>query len=139
MTLQRLRAPGAPDAPAATWANGYRAGNELFLSGMTAHPATQAAAARGEPLGAYAQAMLVLGKLEALVQAAGGHRHNLIKTVVYLTDVADKDEVGRARRDFFAGHYPVSTLVVVKALVFPQLCVEIDAWARLDLDLRQAS
>ena len=76
---------------------------------------------------------------EALVQAAGGHRHNLIKTVVYLTDVADKDEVGRARRDFFAGHYPVSTLVVVKALVFPQLCVEIDAWARLDLDLRQAS
>ena len=31
MTLQRLRASGAPDAPGATWANGYRAGNELFL------------------------------------------------------------------------------------------------------------
>jgi len=104
------------------------------MSGMTAHPATQ----QGQAMGAYEQTLKVLGKLESLVQAAGGHRHNIIKTVVYLTDIADKDEVGRARRDFFAGHYPCSTLVAVQALVFPALRVEIDAWARLDVDLRQA-
>ena len=79
------------------------------MSGMTAHPATQ----QGQAMGAYEQTLKVLGKLESLVQAAGGHRHNIIKTVVYLTDIADKDEVGRARRDFFAGHYPCSTLVAV--------------------------
>ncbi|MBA2964957.1 MULTISPECIES: RidA family protein [Ramlibacter] len=134
----RVRAPQVPELPTATWANGWRIGHEVVLSGMTAHPASREAAARGAPLGAYEQTLLVLGKLEALVQAAGGHRHNIVKTVVYVTDIADKDEVGRARRDFFQGHYPCSTLVAVGGLVFPELRVEIDAWARLDVDLRQA-
>jgi enamine deaminase RidA (YjgF/YER057c/UK114 family) len=106
------------------------------MSGMTGHPATRQAAEQGQPLGAYEQALVVLRKLEALVVAAGGHKHNIVKTVVYLTDIADKDEVGRARKDFFEGHYPCSTLVAVSALVFPELKVEIDAWARLDVDLR---
>lgn len=134
MPIEKIACTAVPDLPAASWTNAWRIGNELLMSGMTAHPATQ----QGQPLGAYEQTLKVLGKLESLVQAAGGHRHNIIKTVVYLTDIADKDEVGRARRDFFAGHHPCSTLVAVQALVFPELRVEIDAWARLDVDLRQA-
>jgi 2-iminobutanoate/2-iminopropanoate deaminase len=137
-TPEKIHCPAVPDLPTATWTNGYRIGPEVVLSGMTAHPATKQAAERGAPLDAYEQALLVLGKLEALVQAAGGHRHNIVKTVVYLTDIADKDAVGRARRDFFGAHTPCSTLVAVQALVFPELRVEIDAWARLDVDLRQA-
>ena len=86
-----------------------------------------------------AQTLLVLGKLEALLQAAGGHKHNIVKTVVYLTDITDKDEVGRARRDFFGSHFPCSTLVGIDALVFPELRVEVDAWARLDVDLREST
>jgi 2-iminobutanoate/2-iminopropanoate deaminase len=135
---EHIQCPQVPDLPTASWTNGWRIGNEVVLSGMTGHPATRQAAERGAPLGAYDQTLAVLKKLEALVTAAGGHRHNLIKTVVYLTDIADKDEVGRARKDFFEGHYPCSTLVAVSGLVFPELRVEIDAWARLDVDLRQA-
>jgi len=135
---EKIQCPQVPDLPTASWTNGYRIGQEVVVSGMTGHPATRQAAERGEPLGAYDQAMVVLKKLEALVTAAGGHKHNLIKTVVYLTDIADKDEVGRARRDFFGAHTPCSTLVAVQALVFPELRVEIDAWARLDVDLREA-
>jgi enamine deaminase RidA (YjgF/YER057c/UK114 family) len=138
-TPVRVRSPQVGELATQTWSNGWRVGNEVVLSGMTAHPATKDAAVRGEPLDAYAQAMLVLGKLEALVQAAGGHRHNIVKTVVYVTDMADKDAIGRARRDFFQGHFPCSTLVGVSALVFPELRVEIDAWARLDVDLRTAA
>ncbi len=136
---EKIQCPQVPDLPTASWTNGYRIGQEVVVSGMTGHPATRQAAERGEPLGAYDQALVVLKKLEALVTAAGGHKHNLIKTVVYLTDIADKDEVGRARRDFFGGVYPCATLVAVSALVFPELRVEIDAWARLDVDLRQAT
>jgi 2-iminobutanoate/2-iminopropanoate deaminase len=136
---EKIRSPQVPDLPAASWTNGWRIGHEVVLSGMTGHPATRQAAERGAPLGAYEQTLVVLRKLEALVQAAGGHRHNIVKTVVYVTDIADKDEVGRARKDFFAGHYPCSTLVAVSGLVFPELRVEIDAWARLDVDLRGAS
>lgn len=135
---EKIQAPQVPDLPTASWTNGYRIGQEVVMSGMTGHPATREAATRGAPLGAYDQTLVVLEKLEALVTAAGGHRHNLTKTVVYLTDIADKDEVGRARRDFFGAHTPCSTLVAVQALVFPELRVEIDAWARLDVDLRQA-
>ena len=138
MTLaEKIAAPSVPDLPTATWTNAWRVGQEVVMSGMTGHPATREAAERGAPLGAYDQTLVVLKKLEALVSAAGGHKHNLIKTVVYLTDMADKDEVGRARRDFFGGVYPCATLVAVQALVFPELRVEIDAWARLDVDLRQ--
>jgi 2-iminobutanoate/2-iminopropanoate deaminase len=142
MRIEKVSCPAVPDLPTASWSNAWRLGEELVMSGMTAHPATHPAthlaAQQGQPLGAYEQTLRVLGKLEALVLAAGGHRHNIVKTVVYLTDIADKDEVGRARRDFFGGHYPCSTLVAVQALVFPELRVEIDAWARLDVDLRQA-
>lgn len=136
---EKIQCPQVPDLPTASWTNGYRIGQEVVVSGMTGHPVTRQAAERGEPLSAYDQTLVVLKKLEALVTAAGGHRHNLIKTVVYLTDIADKDEVGRARRDFFDGVYPCATLVAVSALVFPELRVEIDAWARLDVDLRQAT
>jgi 2-iminobutanoate/2-iminopropanoate deaminase len=82
---------------------------------------------------------VVLGKVAALLEAAGGHRHNITKTVVYVTNIADKDAVGRARREFFGAAFPCSTLVGVSALVFPELTVEIDAWARLDVDLRLAT
>jgi 2-iminobutanoate/2-iminopropanoate deaminase len=103
---------------------------------MTAHPATRNAK---EPLGAYEQTLEVLRKLLAYVEAAGGNVRNLYKLVIYVTDIADKDEVGRARRDFFQAPYPCSTLVEVKGLVFPELKVEIDAWARLDVDLSRCA
>jgi enamine deaminase RidA (YjgF/YER057c/UK114 family) len=136
--IDKIQCAAVPDLPTATWTNAYRIGPEVVLSGMTAHPASRDAAQQGAPLDAQAQTLVVLRKLEALVQAAGGHRHNIVKTVVYVTDIADKDAVGRARREFFGAHTPTSTLVAVSALVFPELRVEIDAWARLDVDLRQA-
>lgn len=138
-TPQRIRCAEVPDLPAASWTNAWKIGDEVVMSGMTGHPATRDAAVDGKPLGAYEQALLVFAKLEALLQVAGGHRHNIIKTVVYVTSMADKDDVGRARRAFFGDAYPCSTLVGVRELVFPELCVEIDAWARLDVDLRDAA
>lgn len=136
--LHKLASPAVPDLPTASWTQGWRIGDEVVMSGMTGHPATRQAVEKGQPLGAYEQTLVVLRKLEALVQAAGGHRHNIVKTVVYVTDIADKDEVGRARKEFFGAHFPCSTLVAVSGLVFPELRVEIDAWARLDVDLRHA-
>ena len=143
-TVTRIACDALPEPPHASWSNALVVGHEVVLSGQTAHPATRAAAEAGAPLDAYAQTMLVLGKLRALLEAAGGGVHNLVKLVVYVTDIADKDAVGRARRDFFGAlqpgaPYPASTLVGVGALVFPELKVEIDAVARLDADLRRAA
>lgn len=134
--VSRLTTPAVAELATATWSNGFRIGNEVVTSGMTAHPATRQSA---EPMGAYAQTMEVLRKLLAYVEAAGGNVRNIYKLVIYVTDIADKDEVGRARRDFFQAPYPCSTLVEVKGLVFPELKVEIDAWARLDVDLSRCA
>jgi len=138
--VERIACQAVPDLPHASWSNALRVGPELIVSGQTAHPATREAAQAGAPLGAHAQTLLVLRKIQALAEAAGGGVHNILKVVVYVTDIADKDEVGRARREFFQGQpYPASTLVAVSALVFPELRVEIDATVRLDADLRSAT
>lgn len=137
--VRRIACEAVPDLPHASWSNALVVGPEVILSGQTAHPATRQAAEAGSPLGAHAQTLAVLRKIQALLEAAGGGSHNITKLVVYVTDIADKDEVGRARREFFGqGPYPASTLVAVSALVFPELRVEIDATARLDVDLRTA-
>ncbi|WP_263142072.1 RidA family protein [Pseudomonas sp. RIT-PI-AD] len=140
VAVRRVQAPGLGELAAATWSNALLIGHEVVMSGMTAHPATRQAAEAATPLGAYEQTLVVLEKAKALVEAAGGHIGNIYRLTVYVTAIADKDEVGRARRDFFAGfaHYPTSTLVQVSGLVFPELVVEIEAGARLDIDLRAA-
>jgi len=139
--VRRIACAAVPDLPHASWSNALALGPELVLSGQTAHPATAAAAQAGAALGTYEQTLLVLRKIQALVEAAGGGLYNIVKLVVYVTDIADKDEVGRARREVFGAQpaYPASTLIGVNALVFPELRVEIDAIARLDVDLRHLS
>ncbi|MBA1201425.1 RidA family protein [Pseudomonas capeferrum] len=138
VAVQRVQATRLSELATATWSNALLIGNDVVMSGMTAHPATRQAVEAGTPLGAYEQTLVVLDKAKTLVEAAGGHVGNLYRLTVYVTDIADKDEVGRARRDFFAGFatYPTSTLVQVSGLVFPELVVEIEACARLDIDLR---
>ena len=137
LSVRRVASEAVPDLAHATWSNALVVGQEVVLSGQTAHPATRHAAEAGAPLGAYEQALVALRKVQSLLEAAGGGVHNIVKLVVYVTDITDKDEVGRARRDFFEqAPYPASTLVAVSALVFPELRVEIDAFARLDVDLR---
>lgn len=139
--VQHVHCQQVPDAPQATWSNALVVGDEIVMSGMTAHPATVEAS---ELLSTYDQTMVVLEKIRALVETAGGDIGCITKLVVYVTDIADKTEVGRARKAFFAEHvdaggaYPCSTLVEVSGLVFPELRVEIEACARLDIARRAA-
>jgi len=134
MTVVRhIKTDKVAELATATWSNCLVIGNEISMSGMTAHPAS-----RNSVLSTYEQTLLVLGKVRDLVEAAGGTLGGIYKLVIYVKDIADKDDVGRARRDFFKAPYPCSTLVEVSGLVFPELTVEVDAFARLDIDLQQA-
>ena len=129
MTLRArpLACPAVPEPPGATFSNALRVGDELIISGMTAHPAASQAT-----MDTAAQARECLRKIEALVRAAGGSLDNVLKLVVYLTDISHKDAVNAVRREVFSAPYPASTRVGVAALVFPALTVEIDATIRLD-------
>ena len=86
-------------APAgASWSNALLIGREVVMSGMTAHPASREAT-----LDCYAQTLVVLGKIQALVEAAGGHIGTIYRLTVYLTDIADKDRWAAPVGIFSAG------------------------------------
>ena len=133
VAVRHVKTARVAELETATWSNCLVIGDEISMSGMTAHPAS-----RENRFGAYQQTLVVLGKIRDLVEAAGGTVGSIYKLVIYVKDIGDKDEVGRARRDFFQAPYPCSTLVEVSGLVFPELLVEIDAFARLGVDLQQS-
>jgi enamine deaminase RidA (YjgF/YER057c/UK114 family) len=62
---------------------------------------------------------------------AGGTMDNLVKMTIYLVDIKNNTEVWRARREFFTGDFPASSLVEVRSLAKPEVLVEIEAVAYL--------
>jgi 2-iminobutanoate/2-iminopropanoate deaminase len=121
----------ASEPPRATWSNCLVIGNEIVLSGVTAR-GRDGAASGGASV--EQQTLAILRRIVELVEAADGGVQNIYKLVIYVTDIARKDEVNAARLAFFEGIYPCSTLVEVKGLVFPDLLVEIDAFANFSVD-----
>ena len=75
----------------------------------------------------YSQAKEIFTKIKHLVEAAGGKMNDVIRVDIYVTDIKQREEVWKARREFFTGDFPTSTLVEVRALATPQLVVEVNA------------
>lgn len=71
----------------------------------------------------------VMQNIEQLINEAGGEMKHLVKIVVYITDIKNREAVYRAIGEFTKGIYPVSTGLVVSALARPEWLVEIDATA----------
>jgi enamine deaminase RidA (YjgF/YER057c/UK114 family) len=74
---------------------------------------------------------VIFGKIKAMVEAAGGAMSDVVKITVFLTEIANNTKVWEARREFFKGDFPASTLVEVSALAAPEILVEIEAIAHI--------
>jgi enamine deaminase RidA (YjgF/YER057c/UK114 family) len=77
----------------------------------------------------FSQATIALAKIKALLEAAGAMMADIAKLTVYVTDITTRAEISEARRKFFTGDFPCSTLVEITALAQPGLLVEIEAIA----------
>jgi len=122
--FERIIAPGVPEVAPGALSNCKKIGNQVFISGMVAWDKDM------KPLGgndAYQQAKIAFGYIEALMEAAGGKMNDIVKITVFLADMRHQLDVWKARREFFTGEFPCSTLVAVSALFLPQLLVEIEA------------
>jgi 2-iminobutanoate/2-iminopropanoate deaminase len=75
------------------------------------------------------QARQCLKNIDAVLTAAGATRQDVTRIGVFLTDMADRPAVARARIEFFGDHHPSATLVEISRLVPPDARVEIDATA----------
>ena len=96
-------------------------GGIAYLAGMTA---------RGDG-DEYVQAKAILTKIRHLVEAAGGSMADIVKVTIFVSDISQREKVWQARREFFTGNFPASTLVQVAALADPSIKVEIEAVAHI--------
>ncbi len=126
--IERIQSDRVGEPPAETWSNCLRIGSQVFIAGMTARGAEFEAI---DGAGAFQQASIIFTKIKHLIEAAGGAMSDIVKLTIFVTDIGQRYEVWRARREFFTGDFPVSTLVEVSALALPEMEVEIEAVAVL--------
>ncbi len=129
MPNQTITADGAP-APTGPYSPAVLASGTktLWISGQIAD-SPDGGIVGGD--NAEEQARECLRKLDALLAAASASKTDVVKVCVFLTDMADRPAVAKARVDFFGEHRPAATLVEVSALALPGLKVEIEAFAVL--------
>ena len=129
MPRTKLSVPDVAEAGPALWSNAIRAGDMLLISGQVARPFEGGTQLVGN--NEYEQARQIFSRIERIIKAAGGTMDNLVKMTIYVVDITKNTEVWRARREFFTGDFPASTLVEVRSLAGPGTLVEIEAVAYL--------
>lgn len=127
MTIERITSTEVTEPAPGTWSNCLKVGDTVYVAGLTARDKNLKPAGGGE----YEQAKLIFERIEHLVTAAGGTMQDVVKINIYLTRIQYREEVWRARREFFEGAFPVATLVEVSSLAQPEILVEIEAVAVL--------
>jgi 2-iminobutanoate/2-iminopropanoate deaminase len=123
MSIVRATTPHVPEPQPQTWSNCLVVGGIAYVAGMTA--------SGGDLSDEYTQAKSVFSKIQNLVEAAGGTMADIVTVTIFVTDIKEREKVWQARREFFTGNFPCSTLVQVAALATPALKVEINAIAHI--------
>ena len=78
------------------------------------------------PGDAYAQAVRCFEIIDTALRGLGADLSQVVRTRMFVTDIARWQEYGRAHAERFAGHPPCTTMVEVKALIDPQMLIEIE-------------
>ena len=126
MSIRRVTSPTVPEPPPERWSNCLVSDGIAYVSGMTARVGSSVSGSDE-----YEQSKVIFSKIKGMVEAAGGAMADVVKITVYVTDIKNNTKVWAARREFFSGDFPASTLVEVSALAAPEILVEIEAIAHI--------
>jgi enamine deaminase RidA (YjgF/YER057c/UK114 family) len=120
---RRTYSTGTPWEAAVAYSRAVRVGPHVFVAGTTASQADGSTVAVGDACG---QARFILRKIEAALREVGAELADVVRTRMFVTDIAQWEAIGRAHHEAFAGINPVATMVEVRRLVNPDHLLEIE-------------
>ncbi len=117
--------------PVVGYCRAVRVGNLVFVTGTA--PVAEGGGVHA-PGDAYEQARRCFEIIERALHVVGAELRHVVRTRMYVTDISRWREYGRAHAERFAENPPATTMVEVRALIDPQMLVEIEADAVVDGD-----